>query len=401
MSKKILITLMCLTAVNFLFADSENGFEFTKEGTGGIPRVTITKYSGKQSTVRLPERLKADVLNIIGDDAFNPSVSGGPALTSLTFASGSGGLTTIGNRAFANNRLTQLVLPEGVREVGDGAFKGNRITSLTLPGDVGVGEEAFAGNNITVIKIGRNVNLDPSAIGLEFQPYYEGRGSVAGTYTYRSGKWYTEQEIKDQDRLKELETQLGQEQRNREALEKQLEQETQKQEGLRRQIRDAETQAATESNWDEPDMGGIFGIGGFFEVGGDLIDLGAFFNLGLSFRGEHLGLNIQGEVAVASWLISSMNLSASILGMVDLFFIDSGDPGWGLAAGYGSYSNMGDNTYDEATYESTVMTQTFWRFGFRKHNWFGNENWSCLLYVDIAEQSGFRMGFQASLMYFD
>ena len=56
-------------------------------------------------------------------------------------------VTRIGASAFADNRLTSVSIPENVTDIGDGAFQGNLLTSVTLPESVnGIGANAFTDN---------------------------------------------------------------------------------------------------------------------------------------------------------------------------------------------------------------------------------------------------------------
>jgi hypothetical protein len=61
-------------------------------------------------------------------------------------------VTSIGDGAFANNRLTQVTVPNGVISIGAEAFANNPLTQVTIPGSVTyIGKDAFDGNpNISI-----------------------------------------------------------------------------------------------------------------------------------------------------------------------------------------------------------------------------------------------------------
>jgi hypothetical protein len=398
MTKKIVMALLFLIAGNVLFAQTESDFEVDiKEAEGGIGRVTITKYTGRAASVSIPERLQGERVTTIGANAFNPSVSGGQAISSLTFSSGEGCLT-IGENAFANNRLSLLVIPAGVRAIEAGAFRSNSISSLTLSDGVEVGAGAFANNRITTVKIGRDVTFSSDSIGFNFPAYYESLGSAAGTYIYRNGKWNTEQEIKGLDRIAELQRQLELEQNRQQELNRQLEQERQKQRDLQRQIDEAGEQPAptpeptSYSYGPDIDMKGHLGIGYAVEAG-DLYSFGFNTHAGFSIiPGNLFGIGVLGGANLGLLLYeSNFYFGYSLAGMVDLFLLnDWGEPGWGIAGGYGYQANF----FDESDENSVKISDTFWRIGILKRSLYDEEGLSALLYVDLFNQIGWRIGFQ-------
>ena len=80
----------------------------------------------------------------IGDQAF--------ALNELTSASIPGSVTTIGDFAFALNRLTSVTISSSVASIGAFAFQGNLLTSATIPSSVtSIGSSAFAGNQLKLV----------------------------------------------------------------------------------------------------------------------------------------------------------------------------------------------------------------------------------------------------------
>jgi hypothetical protein len=410
MTKKIAAVLLFFAAGSVLFAQTEGDFEFEIEIEGGIGDVIITRYTGRSGTVRIPEKLGGERVSVIGEDAFNPNVSGGQALTSVTFPPPGEVSIIIGKNAFANNRLARLTLPAGAGigenafannrliqlalpadvSIGTGAFRSNSITSLTLPDGIRVGTYAFANNQITTVKIGRDVSLDDTSIDLNFPSYYESRGRAPGTYIYQDKKWNTEQEIKDRNRLKELQDQLRQEQNRQSELEKQLEQERKKQGDIRRQIeaeeqkisdlRETPVPSTPDAGFDFPDSEWENTWGLQYELGAFGFGVGFAFNIGFSFLGDNVGLGFFGD-GTLSVNTNVFLLGYSIAAMADLFFMDDwGDPGWGFIGGYGhqgSFFNLDD---------SDSFSGNFWRVGIRKHTWLDIEMFSFSLFFDYFDQ---------------
>jgi hypothetical protein len=178
--------------------------------TGGI---IITKYFPSENyspTFAIPNELDGKPVTVIGEGAF--------ANASLSNVVLPNQLAIIENRAFAGNWLNKVVIPDtvasigklafqnvyldtlalgsGVESIGDYAFEGNYLTALLLPESVtSLGEGAFSGNNLATIEIGGNIAIkNDTALGLygaAFRSYYESKNSQAGVYLYNSnsGSW--------------------------------------------------------------------------------------------------------------------------------------------------------------------------------------------------------------------
>ena len=74
----------------------------------------------------------------IGANTFN-----GCGLGGVTF-SGNGGMTSIGENAFADNKLSDIDIPDTVTTIGDGAFSGNSFSNITLSDSLQtIGSNAF------------------------------------------------------------------------------------------------------------------------------------------------------------------------------------------------------------------------------------------------------------------
>ncbi|MBQ8472470.1 MAG: leucine-rich repeat protein [Bacilli bacterium] len=109
-------------------------------------------YENKLTSVVIPNSVTT-----IGSYAFY-----GNKLTSVVIPDS---VTTIGNRAFSNNQLTSVEIPNSVTVIEDYAFYGNKLTSVEIPNSVtAIGSEAFRGNQLTSVVIPNSViTIDSSA----------------------------------------------------------------------------------------------------------------------------------------------------------------------------------------------------------------------------------------------
>ncbi|EGV17707.1 leucine-rich repeat protein [Thiocapsa marina] len=121
-------------------------------------------YSGASKNVMIPVSLDGKKITEIYQDVFN-----GKGLTSFSFQNGSA-VERIHARAFQNNQLTEIVLPETLKRIDWGAFSGNKITSVTIPGDVTMEGSAINGSNA-------------------FRDAYTAENGGAGTYLLIDGRW--------------------------------------------------------------------------------------------------------------------------------------------------------------------------------------------------------------------
>ncbi|MGI6769723.1 MAG: leucine-rich repeat protein [Bacilli bacterium] len=90
-------------------------------------KIKITKYIGNSSTVVIPSRIGDKKVAVIEDNAFKNKTK----ITSLSLPNG---LEQIGEFAFENLSLTELIIPDSVQLIKEGALKGvNGLVSITLP----------------------------------------------------------------------------------------------------------------------------------------------------------------------------------------------------------------------------------------------------------------------------
>ena len=104
---------------------------------------------------RMPDRTSTQYsalkpVTTIGDSAFRYN-----KLTSVVISEG---LTTIGNSAFSNNQFTNVVIGDSVITIGDNAFSSNRLSSVIIPDSViTIGDDAFLKNKLVDVVIGDGV----------------------------------------------------------------------------------------------------------------------------------------------------------------------------------------------------------------------------------------------------
>ena len=111
-----------------------------------------------------------------------------------------GHLASLGSSAFAHNKIsgnrhgsTVLSFPPAFTDIGDSAFLDNKLTEIVLHSGIRlIKAGTFHLNDIQTITLGAGVDLKEKAMGnyddgrriTIFQDYYRSVGSAAGTYTY-------------------------------------------------------------------------------------------------------------------------------------------------------------------------------------------------------------------------
>ena len=133
----------------------------------------ITKYINNDILdVVIPSNINGKQVVAIGNDAFrnlgltnivipnsitNIGISAFREnyLTSVTIPDS---VTSIGDYAFGENQLTSITIPDSVTSIGDWAFRKNQLTSVTIPNSVtSIGLSAFYGNKLTSVVIPNSV----------------------------------------------------------------------------------------------------------------------------------------------------------------------------------------------------------------------------------------------------
>ena len=107
----------------------------------------ITKYINNDILdVVIPSNINGKQVVAIGNDAFRNL-----GLTNIVIPNS---ITNIGISAFRENYLTSVTIPNSVTSIGDSAFYDNKLTSVTIPNSVtSIGSSAFENNQLTSITI--------------------------------------------------------------------------------------------------------------------------------------------------------------------------------------------------------------------------------------------------------
>ena len=139
-------------------------------GEKGIKNYLI-KYNGSYIEVTIPESLGEGTSNVVIKSIYQDAFKG-KALTSVSFTEDSQ-ITQIHARAFKDNQLTEIVLPDSLTRIDYNAFYGNDITKITIGDKVATIEtKAFQNNS---------------------QGFYDAyKSGGAGTYVYKNNNWVKE-----------------------------------------------------------------------------------------------------------------------------------------------------------------------------------------------------------------
>jgi len=163
--------------------------EFDSDGRGNF----IDKpYTGTSTTIVIPDKINGTIVELIMSDAFNANNTEQTVkLTSVSFTNASQ-LNRIHARAFANNNLTTVTLPNTITRIDLRAFRDNQIHSIILPNNLEIIEqEAFNANPLTSIRVGNNLTTTGSnAFGVyteSFKTAYLENGS--GLYILNNTNW--------------------------------------------------------------------------------------------------------------------------------------------------------------------------------------------------------------------
>ncbi len=106
----------------------------------------IIDYVGARKDVIIPNKIYGEEVKIIGEDAFKDK-----GIESISFPST---LTQIEARAFSNNKLKKVIIPNSVENVGSSAFSNNEIKELSISIIMGeIKAKVFENNNIEEVVI--------------------------------------------------------------------------------------------------------------------------------------------------------------------------------------------------------------------------------------------------------
>lgn len=152
--KKIICLLLSLVTVLLIFSSckiKEESYEFygMKFEETGYRKLTLTKYSGEDKEVEIPENIKGINVVAIGVQAFENS-----KVESIIIPST---LEVIEGGAFKNcKNLKEINFGYGVKNIGDWAFFGcDSLGKVNLPNSIEkIGEAAFAQSGISELDFG-------------------------------------------------------------------------------------------------------------------------------------------------------------------------------------------------------------------------------------------------------
>ena len=225
MKRKFFTVLLTGIACFSLWGQNLNDFEFKIESSASNQTITITGYKGSMRNIRIPERINGILVTEIGMEAFADKM-----LDSVIFPAS---IKSIGEKAFFNNRLTNidlsnlnvfigrwafaknllinLVLPQNKESLDGYVFYDNKLTSIVLPNNIKfIGQGTFSGNQIVMIKIPGNVKLGDeengwysfTTVGYDevnnrfyhiesnpFDKFYIQNGRRAGVYSFNNNRW--------------------------------------------------------------------------------------------------------------------------------------------------------------------------------------------------------------------
>jgi prepilin-type N-terminal cleavage/methylation domain-containing protein len=167
-------------------------------GTSGWSSSFLSgSYTGSSPNILIPASMDGVTLTRVWQDVFNDK-----GLDSISFQNESQ-IEHIHARAFRNNNLTEVVLPETLKRIDQLAFDGNNITSVVIPDSVTTIERS-AFTSLEKITVGSNLNFHSHPQGHEsllndsingnnaFRDAYVAEGGGEGTYTWNGSTWLKE-----------------------------------------------------------------------------------------------------------------------------------------------------------------------------------------------------------------
>ena len=143
------------------------------------------EYSGNSKDIIIPNAIDDQSILRIGQNTFREK-----GLDAVAFQEGSQ-VEQIHARAFQNNNLTEIVLPNSLKRIDTRAFYGNPITTVKIPdGVTTIENNAF--NKLTKITVGNNLtDLKDGAINGSnaFRNAYTSESGGSGTYLWDGKNW--------------------------------------------------------------------------------------------------------------------------------------------------------------------------------------------------------------------
>lgn len=187
---------------DYSFTKNADGSTYTITGyTGDLQKYLAggtTPENGYATDITLPDTYNGDAVTAIADYAFDnesdhdqlqivkalTKVTLGKNITTIGKAAFAGNdisgeviipntVSSLGDNAYADNRITSVVLGSGMWFTGNGTFNNNQISSLDLGTGVSIiGTSAFANNQLTTLTI-------PDQVGLIYANAFQNNHALA------------------------------------------------------------------------------------------------------------------------------------------------------------------------------------------------------------------------------
>lgn len=134
-------------------AEADYVWEENVDGDGKpLGTVRITNYIGTDTDLDIPAQLGGMDVTVIAYGERGSFINKG--LTNVKIPEG---VKEIGQWAFGSNELTSIELPESLEIIGRNAFTGNNLTEVTIPQSVTKITGSFARNEITTVNFSEGI----------------------------------------------------------------------------------------------------------------------------------------------------------------------------------------------------------------------------------------------------
>ena len=152
LSVAMLFTFLPTAAFAATTTFTVEGIQYTVTDEGA-KTVSVTKYTGTDPNVVIPDKIQGYTVTAIGENAFKSS-----SLTNIAIPNG---VTSIGNRAFHSSSLKSIDISESVTSIGDYAFAYCKsLTSITIPSSiVSLGNSIFEESSLQSVTFGDSIQL--------------------------------------------------------------------------------------------------------------------------------------------------------------------------------------------------------------------------------------------------